>query len=165
MPRDSNQQPLRIGALARAAGVSPDTLRHYERLGLLAVERRTTGGYREYSPAAVRRVNTIQAALAIGFTLKELGFLFRERAAGRPPCARARELAAGKLDELGDRIARLSALRRALAGLLQEWDQRLLATGKGEVAGLLDSLARRPLTPPARARRTVLPRVERRRLR
>lgn len=131
---------MRIGALARAVALSTDTLRHYEKLGLLCSARRTRGGFREYPPEAVRRVQTIQAALEIGFTLKELGDMFRERAAGRPPCRKARALAGEKLAELDRELARLRALRLALRSVIGEWDARLARATPGTAALLLESL-------------------------
>jgi len=60
-------------ALADATGVSTDTLRHYERLGLLSGTERIRTGYRRYPPAMVERVRLIQRALVVGFSLKDLG--------------------------------------------------------------------------------------------
>jgi MerR family transcriptional regulator, copper efflux regulator len=66
--RDSTRT-LQSGELARSAGVSPDTLRHYERLGILKEPPRTSAGYRLYSADALSRVLLIRNALAVGFTL------------------------------------------------------------------------------------------------
>jgi DNA-binding transcriptional MerR regulator len=133
---------LRIGDLARIANLSPDTLRHYERLGLLSATR-TPGRFREYDRDAVHRVRVIQAALAIGFTLAELGEIFAERAAGRAPCQRVRKLAGAKLVALTERIRELSRLRRQLERTLALWDGQLSGTPSGAPARLLDSLASR----------------------
>src|SRR5437899_6110658 len=62
-PTASNNRPLRSGELARRAGVSPDTLRHYERRGLLPRPQRSAAGYRLYSPEALARVRLIRGAL------------------------------------------------------------------------------------------------------
>jgi DNA-binding transcriptional MerR regulator len=132
---------LRIGALSKIVGLSPDTLRHYERLGLLAHAGRTTGGFRQYTEHAVRRVRTIQAALEIGFSLRELAGLFRVRASGRPPCREARRLAASKLAELEQELARLLALRAQLHTVIERWDDLLARAAAGTPALLLESLA------------------------
>lgn len=66
-------------ALARRLGISPDTLRYYERKGVLPPPPRTANGYRRYPPAAVARVQLIQRALAVGFTLNELARVPRQR--------------------------------------------------------------------------------------
>ena len=62
---------LRSGELAKLTGVSTDTLRHYERLGVLPRPARTAAGYRQYAPAAVDRVRTVRGAIAVGFSLNE----------------------------------------------------------------------------------------------
>src|SRR5947207_15027156 len=90
-PTASNNRPLRSGELARRAGVSPDTLRHYERKGLLA-PCRTPSGYREYSAEAVDRVRLIRRALSIGFSLDELAPILAARDRGRAPCRAVRAL-------------------------------------------------------------------------
>jgi DNA-binding transcriptional MerR regulator len=137
---DQAKRGLRIGALARQSGLSVDTLRHYERLQLLPVLRRTEGGFRQYPPEAVVRVKVIQQALAIGFSLQELSKFFKERAAGRPPCRTVRRLAQAKFEALEQQIQHLLAGRDALHALLSHWDERL-EQAKGQPARLLDSLA------------------------
>ena len=72
--------------VARATGVSPDTLRHYERRGLLPPPVRTNAGYRRYSQSTVARVELIQRALVIGFSLEELVDVLAERDSGGAPC-------------------------------------------------------------------------------
>jgi DNA-binding transcriptional MerR regulator len=128
-------------ALATAAGVSTDSLRHYERLGLLSGVERTGGGYRRYPPGAVDRVKLIQRALAIGFSLKELASVLRNRDAGEPPCHRVRALVGDRLNALDRRLAELTALREQMRALLRDWDRRLASTPPGHRARLLDRLA------------------------
>src|SRR5262249_35903045 len=81
----SSKELLRAGELARLTGVSADTLRHYERKGLLK-PRRAPNGYREYSPHAIERVRLIRSALAIGLKLDELAHILKTREAGGAPC-------------------------------------------------------------------------------
>jgi DNA-binding transcriptional MerR regulator len=155
---------VKIGQLARACGVSPDTLRHYERLQLLRPARRTPAGYRLYDADAAGRIRLVQAALAVGFTLRELSRLFRERDAGRPPCRTVRDLAAAKLESLEQNLADMVRLRDALRRLLTIWDARLKRTPPGRWAGLLDALGsgeieldlppRPPAASPARRRKS-----------
>jgi MerR family Zn(II)-responsive transcriptional regulator of zntA len=132
---------LRIGRVAQSASLSPDAIRHYERIGLLTVAERTAGGYRMYTPDDVRRVRVIQAALAAGFTLDELAAIFAERRAGRSPCRRVRALAGEKLQHVEAELEKLRRLRRALARTLVDWDERLGVTPPGRPAGLLEALA------------------------
>jgi MerR family mercuric resistance operon transcriptional regulator len=142
---------LSAGELASQAGVSTDTLRHYERKGLLAKPPRTAGGYRRYPRDAVVRVRLIQRALVIGFTLDELARVFKERAAGGAPCQKVRSIVQGRLVALDQQLADLKVLKRDLHALLNEWDVKLDQTPRGERAYLLDTLAIAP--PSTRPRR------------
>ncbi len=127
-------------ALAAATGVSTDTLRHYERLGLLSGVTRTRTGYRRYRPDQVARVQLIQRALLVGFSLKDLARTLRRRDTAAPPCRQVRALVAKRFTELERQIDDLGHLRDALRVLLAEWDQRLARTGAGQPARLLDML-------------------------
>ena len=146
---------MRAGELARAAGVSTDTLRHYERKGVLQRPRRSANGYREYPPGALARVLLVRRALAYGFTLDELAQVLRARARGGAPCREVRALAAAKLSDVEARLVELAALRDELRATLAEWDSRLSKTADGSRAGLLESLA--DSGPPERKRRAHAP--------
>jgi DNA-binding transcriptional MerR regulator len=82
----------------------------------------------------------IRRALALGFSLAELARILRVRERGGVPCGEVRRLAAGKLEELEQRLTDLTALRDHLRGLLAQWDTRLNATPAGIRAGLLEIL-------------------------
>ena len=135
-----NSGLLRVGDVASRAGVSVDTVRHYERKGVLQNVSRDESGYRRYSDDAVRRVLMIRKAISLGFSLDELADIFRERAAGKPPCGRVRDLAGRKLVELDERIAALTALRAALAETIEGWDDRLRNTQSDGFAHLLETI-------------------------
>ena len=130
-------QTLRPGQLARLAFVSTDTLRHYERKGLLFPQR-SSNGYREYAPQSLDRVRLIQRALSVGFTLDELARVLRIRDRGGRPCQEVRALAAEKLESMEARIRDLMLLRDELRAMLDKWDAALKATPKGKPARLLD---------------------------
>ncbi|HEX8338372.1 MAG TPA: heavy metal-responsive transcriptional regulator [Pyrinomonadaceae bacterium] len=147
MTSPSKKAYARAGELARAAGVSTDTLRHYERKGVLAAPRRSANGYREYPPGALERVLLVRRALAFGFTLDELARVLRTRERGGVPCREVRALAAGKLEEVESRLRELRELRVELRAILGEWDERLSGAADGERAGLLESLAGRRARP------------------
>jgi DNA-binding transcriptional MerR regulator len=136
---------MRSGELARQAGVSADTLRHYEKKGLLAPPHRGTNGYRMYPPEALARVRLIQRALDMGFTLDDLARVLRQRDAGGTPCGEVRAIAASRLAELDARIAGMVELRDELRVLVREWDTRIAAVPAGRRAGLLDALAPTPV--------------------
>ncbi len=96
----NRNRPLRSGDLSQAAGVSTDTLRHYERLGILKKPPRTLSGYRMYPPESLERVLLIRNSLAAGFTLKEITEILRVRDLGGVPCQKVIELAHQKMSQL-----------------------------------------------------------------
>lgn len=136
-----SQTVLRSSAVARQVGVSPDTLRLYERKGLLRPLGRSTNGYRCYSHDSVERIRLIRAALSIGFTLQELQPILKLRDAGGVPCRKVRDLAETKLKNLERRLVELQALRQQMRQVLEQWDQSLMKTPHNRPAGLLHSLA------------------------
>lgn len=140
-----DRRGLRSGELAREAGVSADTLRHYERRGLLARPRRLANGYRLYPESAVARVRLVQKGLALGLSLDELVAVLRDRDAGRPPCERVRAAAGRTLDEVDRQIGELERFRKELSGILAEWDARR-ASGTGAALRLLESVEIVPRT-------------------
>ena len=131
---------MRSGQLARLTGVSTDTLRHYERLGILPPPQRTAGNYREYSPASQQRVELIRRASKISFSLSELKTILAVRDKGGVPCRRARELLNSKVALVGRQIANLTLSRLELVRLSKVWDQRLRRMRPGRPAGLLESI-------------------------
>jgi DNA-binding transcriptional MerR regulator len=98
---------MRSGELARRAGVSADTIRHYERLGLLKAPPRTQSGYREYPREALDRVRLIRRALAVGFSLSQLAEILRVRDRGGIPCRTVFAGAQSKLEQLDPVVAGL----------------------------------------------------------
>lgn len=134
------QKTLRSGSLAKAAGVSPDTIRHYERIGVLPAAARTESGYRVYPATAVERVLVVQRALRIGFTLSELTDVLKARDANGTPCRRVYELAAAKLEGVRADIARLRHMEKYLQSVLADWETRIRSTRPGQRSHLLYSL-------------------------
>jgi DNA-binding transcriptional MerR regulator len=142
--------PLRSGAVAALAGVSTDTLRFYERRGLLPRPPRDANGYRRYPAEAVDRVRLVQRALDAGFTIEDLAKVLRRRDAGGAPCREVYEIAAMRLRELEERLTQMTAIRDGLRRALVDWKRRLDATPNGRRAALLDDLSG-PLTRPSAA--------------
>jgi DNA-binding transcriptional MerR regulator len=104
--------------VAAGAAVNPQTLRYYERRGLLPVPVRSPGGYRAYPADAVRRVRFIKRAQDLGFTLAEVASLLDLVEGGPESCDRVRFLAEEKIADVERRIADLQALRAGLARLV-----------------------------------------------
>jgi DNA-binding transcriptional MerR regulator len=134
---------LHIGELARQSGVSPATVRHYERKGLLSAAVRTASGYREFPPGTPDRMRLIQCALAVGFTIDELSRILRKRDSGAAPCRDVHALAQQKLAELTRRRKELDRLCRLLKSTLRQWTAAMANTPRGKRAGLLESLSAR----------------------
>ena len=104
-----------IGGLAKAAGVGVETVRYYQRRGLLAEPARPRGEVRRYGDDDLRRLRFIRSAQAAGFTLNEIAELLNLSASDDR--ARARELARARVSALDQKIAELKEARDALAGL------------------------------------------------
>jgi DNA-binding transcriptional MerR regulator len=141
MVQNSSSTILRSGALAKATGLSPDSIRHYERIGVLPRASRTDSGYRVYPASAVERVLVVQRALRIGFTLAELAEVLKARDAGGAPCRRVYQLAQEKLKGIEADLEALKRTKRYVQKVLADWEQRIQRTGAGQKSHLLYSLS------------------------
>lgn len=126
--------------LAASAGISTDTLRYYERRGVLPKPARTRAGYRRYPASAVARVALVRRSLAIGFSITDLARVFREREQGGAPCRKVRAIVSERLARIDGELVALQVLKDQLTALLGEWDARLAATPAGKPARLLESM-------------------------
>jgi MerR family mercuric resistance operon transcriptional regulator len=114
---------MRTSELADRAGVNNQTLRYYERRGLLDTPPRTTGGYRDYPDAAVDLLHFVKRAQVLGFTLDEIEELLHLDAGGPDSCTAARALAEARKADLEARIADLQRMQDSLAELVATCDQ------------------------------------------
>lgn len=112
----SDAQSLKIGDVTQVTGLTADTVRFYEKEGLLGTVRRTSG-IRRYDQAAVRRLDFIRKAVGLGFSLAEIRSLLALRVSSRTSCDALRERALRKLAYVDERIAELGQIRNALAQL------------------------------------------------
>ena len=111
---------MKIGEVAKAAGIGVDAVRFYEREGLIEAPARRPSGYRDYDPDVVVNLRFIRRAKELGFSLKEIAELLRlESSEGATP-ADVRRRADAKLAELEERIKALQRMRRALRKLVAE---------------------------------------------
>lgn len=111
---------LTIGRLARAAGVNVETIRFYERKGLLSRPPKPAEGYRKYPVEAVKQVVFIKGAQKLGFSLKEIATLISLGRAGAVSCAEMRALANRKITEIQQKIMALEAMKSSLEELARE---------------------------------------------
>jgi DNA-binding transcriptional MerR regulator len=121
------EDTLRIGQLAASASVGVETLRFYEREGLLERPYQNLSGYRAYPIAAVAKVQTIKRAQALGFTLAEIRELLKGTSSGL-----LAEQATKKLREIDATIAELALVRQQLVQLTDHWCDRLLGCSCGQ---------------------------------
>jgi DNA-binding transcriptional MerR regulator len=138
---NGNGSSLTSGQLADLAGVSRDTLRHYERKGVLTRPLRGHNGYRPYPSEALQRVQLVRRALSVGFTLDELARVLKVRDAGGAPCEEVRRIASQKLVDVQEQLRELTSLRDDLQKILREWNARLAERSEGKRANLLESLS------------------------
>jgi MerR family transcriptional regulator, mercuric resistance operon regulatory protein len=114
---------LTIGRVAAAAGVNVETIRYYQRRGLLEEPAKPLGGYRNYPTEMVKRLRFIKRAQALGFTLEDVSGLLQLN--DTDACEKTRHLAARKLTLIEERIAELATMRDALAKLVGQCDRKL----------------------------------------
>src|SRR5262245_20647833 len=116
--------PLRIGKLARLANVNVQTLRFYERKGLLPRPWRRLSGYREYPHETIGIVRFIKYVQGLGFSLKEIKALNALRKSPSATLSSTCGILERKIDEIDARLAELAAIRRTLAQILDHHHQR-----------------------------------------
>jgi len=140
------ERTFTIGEAAKRAGVSRDTIRYYERVGVLPRAPRTVSGYRYYTETTVARVLFVRNAVRFGFSMKELSGFIRARDQGRPPCRSVRDAGERLLRDMDRQLAELTAARGLMAKTLLAWDAKLARTPPGAAAHLLADLPK--LRPP-----------------
>ena len=113
-----DRETLRTGEVAARAGVNIQTLRYYERRGLIPEPERRASGYREYPPDAVRVIRFIKRSQELGFTLSEVEELLRIRGDQTASCAEVRASAKAKIDDIELKVQSLRAMKRALGILV-----------------------------------------------
>jgi DNA-binding transcriptional MerR regulator len=114
-------KPLLIGQLARDAGVGVDTVRFYERAGLLPRPERTAAGYRMYDEAALKRLRFIKQAQALGFSLDEIKRILSLRGQGVETCRCVIGIAEATLSDTEEKLRELQEFRDRLKRAVVEW--------------------------------------------
>jgi MerR family mercuric resistance operon transcriptional regulator len=114
MHMEIDTKPLTIGQVAKQAGVGVETIRFYERRGLIAEPKRRASGYRQYALDAVRRIRFIRRAKELGFTLEEISDLLSLRVHPNSKSSDVRKRAREKISDIEDKIAALGDMRDAL---------------------------------------------------
>ena len=134
-------ESLRTGEVARRAGVNVETLRFYERRGILPEPPRRESGYREYPPETVDLIRFVKRAQELGFSLEEIRELLDLRDGPRRRTGKAARLVKSKVAEIEHKIHDLEAMREALAGLLSACERK----GTRASCPIIESLSGCPL--------------------
>jgi DNA-binding transcriptional MerR regulator len=147
---------MNIGDLAKATGTTPDTLRHYEKLGLLDAPQRAGNGYRRYAEAHAGRVRFIRGAQSLGFSLAEIGAIVPQLAAGRLGRAQIEASLHRKIEQIDAHMKALRQLKKDLlatfAMLTCERDQPVSVSAATRTAPVAQPPAR--MLAPAAPRRS-----------
>jgi DNA-binding transcriptional MerR regulator len=128
---------LKIGDVSRQTGIGIETLRFYEKSGLLDKPARTYSGYRMYSSDVLDRLSFIKRAQVLGFSLDEIRKVIDDARRGHSPCEEVREIVRKRLDELDRRMQEMARYRKELAETLEEWDRA--GRAPGHICGLIES--------------------------
>ena len=111
---------LSIGRVAEISGLTTDTIRYYERRGLLPKPTRTSAGYRQYPDGVVNRLSLVKNAQRFGFSLAEIAGFLRTREAGGRPCHDVRAAAQRMLKAIDEQIADLIVTRKGMQRTLRD---------------------------------------------
>lgn len=111
---------LKIGELSRQSDLPVKTLRYYEELGLIRSEQRTEGGFRQFSPDCLARLNFIKQAKTLGLSLQEIHHILEIHDQGETPCHEVRHTLQEKIVEIEQRIQELAKLKNHLQNLLTQ---------------------------------------------
>lgn len=134
---------MKIGEIAKQAGMTVEAVRFYEREGLLPRPPRTEGGYRVYGDADLRRIQFIRQAKRLGFSLQEIVRILRLRERGHCPCDEVIGTLERHLRDTEDQLQQLQDFRDEIARTLKQWKRNGVRQVPGEViCGLIERTIR-----------------------
>ncbi len=133
------EKPLLIGRLAKLAGVKPDTIRFYERSGLLPKPSRMASGYRTYDDAALKQVSFIRKAQSLGFSLNEIRRIMSLRGQGKETCRCVIAMAEATLAETETKLEELRQFKDTLAANLMRWKRQRRGPIAAEFCALIEA--------------------------
>ena len=137
---------LAIGRVSQRTGTNVETIRYYERVGLLPRAARSSGGYRLYGVGQIKRLSFIRRARALGFSIGEIRTLLRLADERKRPCAEVRVVAEAHLSDVRAKIADLEAMEHVLKETVAR-----CAKGAGSHCPMIEALSREPTDHPNRA--------------
>lgn len=119
--RSSTELPMRVKELARKAGVSPEIVRYYVRIGLLNPASRDKSGYRRFSASHLNMLRFIRRAKQLGFTLAEIGDILRMAHRGKTPCPMVRDIVKRRVEDNKVDLEALRSLQGRMETALAKW--------------------------------------------
>jgi len=132
---------LKVSELSKAAQTTPDSIRHYVRIGLLTPLRDPDSGYKLFGDKDIKKVKFIGRAKGLGFTLRDIQIIFDHSDDGRSPCPVVRDIIQQRTDDNRDRLAQLNSLRRRMADALDKWQSMPDGEPDGEaICHLIESI-------------------------
>lgn len=123
------EKSLSIGQLAKATKVNLETLRYYERRGLLPEPLRSSSGYRQYPESEIKRIHFIKHAQGLGFSLKEIQELLAIKATTKASCQKTRTTVQGKIKDIDSKISLLEEIKKSLSTLEKQCAKKKPQTG------------------------------------
>lgn len=136
MPPEERYQ---IGRLAKIAGVKPDTIRFYERTGLLPKPGRSSNGYRSYDQPTLDKIRFIRKAQTLGFSLDEIRRILNLRGRGKMTCRCVMAMAEATLSETDLKLKQLRAFRKGLSENLERWKRSPKQVAGAEFCALIEA--------------------------
>jgi DNA-binding transcriptional MerR regulator len=133
---EEGRRMLKIGDVSKRSGIGIETLRFYEKSGLLDKPSRTFSGYRVYGEEVLERLAFIKRAQALGFSLDEIRQIVDDARKGESPCDEVREIVRRRMAELDERLRELHRYRNELNSTLAEWDK--VGRAPGHICGLIE---------------------------
>ena len=133
---DESRRQLKIGEVAKRSGIGIETLRFYEKGGLLGRPGRTESGYRVYDSGVLQRLDFIKRSQMLGFSLDEIKRIIADKEAGKSPCHEVREIVRRRLGELDEKLKEMRRYRKELGAAFKNWEE----TGDldGNICGLIE---------------------------
>ena len=132
---------LTVSELSKVAKITPDTVRHYVRIGLLTPARNPENGYKLFSADDIKRVNFIQLAKTLGFSLCDIKTIFEHSEAGHSPCPAVREMIQKRMEENRRKLDELSRLQQRMDDALLRWRDMPDGAPNGEaICHLIESM-------------------------
>jgi MerR family mercuric resistance operon transcriptional regulator len=130
-------QSMTIGALSRRTGCNIETIRYYERIGMMAKPPRTRGGHRSYAPEHLKKLSFIRRSRELGFSLEQIRALLRLVDGGRYTCSQVKVITVEHLDDVRARMKDLKRLEKVLRTMASQCDR-----GKVPDCPVIDALFR-----------------------